>query len=460
MHLYRRYPALWAFLFFGLGILFSLKYSPWISLLLVLPSIILRKTPILLLFFITLGAFRTLPHSISHKSLVKLRDRRVQYEIRILKRKEGEILSLALDGKKITIPERVLLANAPPLSPGTAIKIEGRMRRRPRRSHHLFNSDPFEKDSLFSIIVENWDYLDQGILGKLRTKLENYVREVTWNSQNRMLLMAFLAGVRRGLRGDIKEAFKKSGIYHTLALSGLHLGIIGGVTESVFSLSRIQRPLSGILTVIVLGVYAKTVGIRPSLMRALIFFAVFILSFSLSRRHSSINALGVAGLLSLLYSPFWILDLGFQLSYLATFGILSALPYLRLRNLPKTLRLLFLSLGISISAQLFTAPILASTFGRIPLLGPLSNLIAVPLLTLILTESLILLIFFQTPLRFPLEALLNFLLSSFWYSLKFLNRLDLPLMYVKISTIQALVCYLFLGCLLAMLGRLRGRLSR
>ncbi len=200
------------------------------------------------------------------------------------------------------------------------------------------------------------------------------------------LMQAMTLGIRDGL-GELREVFAVSGLAHILALSGLHVGIlVGAVGWSLRPLGQRRYPVMMLLLV---G-FVLLVGASPSVLRASLMVGAVLASLWLgSGRIEPWSALSLAALVTLLWHPAWLFDLSFQLSYLAVTGILLLTEPLTKRLLgahpswwhPKTL--LLGSVVVSIAAQALSLPLVASTFGSVPLFSPLVNVVAIPLATLL-----------------------------------------------------------------------------
>lgn len=199
------------------------------------------------------------------------------------------------------------------------------------------------------------------------------------------LMEAMTLGVRDRL-GDLRERFAAAGLAHVLALSGLHVGVL------VAALERLLRPLGrrryGLLLA-ALGGYLALVGSSPSVLRAALMVAVALLGLWRGvGRLAPGPILALAALATLVLEPSWLFDLSFQLSYGAVLGILLVAPPVLARLLPAGGAVLppwsprLLAVGgatVSAAAQAFTLPLVADAFGRVPLLSPLVNVVAVPL---------------------------------------------------------------------------------
>jgi competence protein ComEC len=219
------------------------------------------------------------------------------------------------------------------------------------------------------------------------------------------LMQALTLGLRDDL-GPIRDAFAASGLAHVLALSGLHVGLLAAVLT--LAVGGVGRRRSALVVGVLLG-YVAVVGASPAVVRATAMVAATLLGRAFGVGGAGWGShLALAAALSLLARPAWLGDLGFQLSYLSVWGMgMAAAPvagwmgrWSWRRPGGATLRLAARSGGarartgaagaaaarwartaaaVSITAQWATGSLVASSFGAIPLLAPLTNLVAVPL---------------------------------------------------------------------------------
>ncbi len=436
----RKYPALVSFFLFYWGVVIGYHFNPLFSLILI-PFAFFRNRATLFLIFWTLGSFRIFPVRIAWENLSSIRNKKLSVNLQVLGNRRARLLSLMLRDKTIKTPFILLLRNSPKLPVGTEIIAKGTLRKEQKSKKMLYGVTIDRNDSFFVFKIENWKYKNTKFFSSLKKKLFEIINEVSWNPVNRALLLAFLGGKRELLDPRVKENFRRGGIYHLLALSGLHLGIMGASSEIFFNFLRIPRPYSGILSLILLTLYTFTVGIRPSLLRALLLSFALVLSISLSKKKITLNSIGVSGLLSLLINPLWVFDVGFQLSYTATMGIVVSLPLIKALRCPPILRPLLYSMGISLSANLFTFPLILYYFGKISPLSPITNIFAIPLLSFILSESFLYFLLYFTPLHMQIGALLNFLLYLFSLLLKTLEKVNPPYIVWKPGIITVTLMY-------------------
>lgn len=204
------------------------------------------------------------------------------------------------------------------------------------------------------------------------------------------LLKALLTGDRNSLGRETVEIFRESGASHILALSGLHLGIIYGILAkvlSVFGNTRLVKIGRSIVIMAVSAFYAVMTGASPSIIRAFLFICVNEMSsLAPGRRRSPLTAFSTALLIQLSLDPTVALSVGFQLSYLAMLGILVVYPRLK-AFYPSgrgVMALLWNSMALSLSCQLFTAPLVWLRFRTFPSFFLITNLVSLPLVEMLM----------------------------------------------------------------------------
>ncbi len=220
------------------------------------------------------------------------------------------------------------------------------------------------------------------------------------------IMKALLLGDRGGVPGVVRDGFARTGTAHLLAISGLHVGaaafLVYAVLFRIFSASERCmlaldiRKLSILLSLPVVLFYTLLTGLSLPTVRAAIMVAAFAIAIMLDRERDIYNILASAALAILLFSPMSLFEASFQLSFIAVLSIVYITPRLRgifpgddssgmkapSARLPYMTSImdkgLFLFL-VSLSAAVGTAPIVAYHFQMVPVLGPLANIVAVPL---------------------------------------------------------------------------------
>lgn len=224
---------------------------------------------------------------------------------------------------------------------------------------------------------------------RLRSHFESTIKTKINGQDEKAVALALLIGIKGYLDPEVRQAFSAAGAMHVLAVSGLHVGIISFLLTWALGLFKkpiIAKVVAPIVSLIVLWAYALLTGFSPSIFRAVTMFSVLIIGKSLSRSTSIYNSLAVSAFFLLLINPTYLFAVGFQLSYLAVIGIVYF--YDRIRSIwspPSWLMDKVWKLTcVSISAQLATAPISIYYFNQFPTYFVVSNLLVIPLSTVIM----------------------------------------------------------------------------
>ena len=214
------------------------------------------------------------------------------------------------------------------------------------------------------------------------------------SDENIGLLSALLWGYKANLPSTTRQYFSAAGLSHILAVSGLHTGIIALILWLLLYPLRYtsMRHIRGIVTLVLLWVYAFITGLSPSVVRACIMATFVGVAGMLNRSNTSLNALCGSAVMVLLMAPMQLFDISFQLSYTAVAGIIILSPHLNISNYLNShntiLRYITGLASASFAAQIATAPFAAYYFHYIPVWGLLSNLLFTPLLTPLMLMAL------------------------------------------------------------------------
>ncbi len=229
-----------------------------------------------------------------------------------------------------------------------------------------------------------------------REKLLSVYRNLNLNEDELALLSAITLGYKDDLSVELKTRFSATGASHILAVSGLHVGIIYLITSFLlFPLGGNkfwQRISKQCILIICLWVFAFITGLSPSVVRAVTMFSLVAVSVALNRRSSILNTVCVAAFGMLLYNPYYLFDVGFQLSYSAVIAIVSLQPILNkiitVEN--RILKPLWGLITVSIAAQIGTFPITIYYFHQFPNYFILTNLLVIPLTYIIIALAVLL----------------------------------------------------------------------
>ena len=221
------------------------------------------------------------------------------------------------------------------------------------------------------------------------------------SSDSAALVKALLSGDRTDIPPEITSSFRAAGASHILALSGLHLGVIYGVISFLLKFignSRLSQLLRSLVCVTFCAFYTVLTGASPSTVRALLFIILHeAQKLDVRRKTSSLKIYFTAMLFQTVLTPGAVRSLGFQLSYLAMLGIIVVFPRLKgwfpdsgtgAFDRVRPAKLIWNSAALSISCQLFTAPLIWLRFGTFPRYFLLTNLLALPLAELLILCSL------------------------------------------------------------------------
>lgn len=203
------------------------------------------------------------------------------------------------------------------------------------------------------------------------------------------LLAGILLGVDTGLTSELQQAFKDTGTAHIIAISGFNISIIAGLFVTFFS--KFLGPRRGaLLAIIGIIFYTILVGGEAAVVRAAIMGGLALFAKQVGRRQFALNTLLAVALLMCLWNPLFVWDVGFQLSFFATLGlILYADPFSQFANriitryfptstAEKAAELFSEFVLLTLAAQVTTIPIMAYHFQRISLVSFIANPFILP----------------------------------------------------------------------------------
>lgn len=307
------------------------------------------------------------------------------------------------------------------------------------------------------ISIDKWEKIgsDKGNLiisfgYQLRNKLLKILEENDLSGKEYAVASAILLGFDDKLDKELVSEFSGSGAMHILCVSGLHVGIIYFIFSSILfflNQKKWQRLLKTILLLLLIWIYAMITGFSPSVLRASTMFSFIIIGQSINRRTNIYNSLAASAFLLLLFNPFFIFEVGFQLSYFAVVGIVSIHPMLFGIWIPKNLllRKTWSLVVVSIVAQIATFPLSLYYFHQFPNFFILTNLVAIPASTVILYSGLLVLAFSPIPFISNLFAkILSWTIQGLNTSVKFIENAPYStLQDIQISTFEMVLFYLF-----------------
>lgn len=256
------------------------------------------------------------------------------------------------------------------------------------------------------------------IINYIKSKIKNNI-----NTENNGLLTGILIGDKEDIPDEKIEEFKNSNLSHILAVSGTHVSIL--ITLLTIVLDKVIKSYK-IKNIIIIGVlifFLFIIGNTPSVLRAVIMTCLVIVSKLLYRKSNNINNLFISAFIILLLNPYYLLDLGFELSFLATLGIIlfvrefeKIIPYIIIKTRKSENKKIFYKISkyiistliVSISANLLIIPIVLYNTNNISFNFIISNIIISPLIFILEMLGIIFLIV-------PNISILNYLIEIVLY---------------------------------------------
>ncbi|MFD3157601.1 ComEC/Rec2 family competence protein [Haloimpatiens sp. FM7330] len=285
----------------------------------------------------------------------------------------------------------LLYGNVKNLKNGMKVLLEGTFK----------STKNYEKGLIGTYTVKQYEIKKRDLiymLYQIKEKLyEKYCERV--GSKKTSLIMALCYGEPKYLKYGVKKEFQKLGVIHALCVSGFHISIVYKLF-SIFAASK----LAFIFTL----VYVIFTGAKASAVRAYIMILIYKCSKKVFRNYDAISSLSLAAIILIMIKPYYILDIGFNLSFLSTLGIILYNKKIS-RYLYKLPCFLNKSISIALSAQVFSVPYAALSINNISLGFLLGNLILVPIYSLIIILGNIAII--AMPLKFLFNGICYILYS-------------------------------------------------
>ncbi len=278
----------------------------------------------------------------------------------------------------------------------------------PQNPHEFDYRKYLARNNIYhQVFLENEDYI---IIDKQKT---NPVFAVAYSARKKLLhslsdesldhdefavASALLLGFKDELDPELRSAYSSAGAMHILCVSGLHVGVIFLVLNAILGfLGRIKYGdhIRMILLMLTVWFYAFITGLSPSVLRASCMISLIIISKSLNRHVNIYNVLAASAFILLMINPYMLGNIGFQLSYLAVTGIVSV--YQHINSLWSTGFLITDKIwsicAVSIAAQLATFPLSLYYFHQFPNLFLLTNIIVIPLSSVIIYTGMAVFVF-------------------------------------------------------------------
>lgn len=229
---------------------------------------------------------------------------------------------------------------------------------------------------------------------RLRDKIVDKICDIGLDQPTTAFMAAVLSGDDSLLESETRQSFSRSGIAHVLALSGAHVAIIAAILSLLFlPLSMAgHHKLRWLLVAAALWAFAIMTGLSSSVVRSVLMATAVIGALILDRPRSSLNSLILAAIVILIFDPVALFRPGFQLSFLATCGIIIFSNHLNpFGHKRKRLRAIGEMVTVTLAATIMTLPAVAYHFHQIPIYFFIANIIVVALMPVLLTGGIVLL---------------------------------------------------------------------
>ena len=347
---------------------------------------------------------------------------------------------------------------SPPLNPG---QFDYRKYLAARNIHH----QQYLYAGQFEVIGQEIQSPVLALSIHLRHNLDRVFKKFVPAQREYAIASALVLGVKDALDNDIKAAYTNTGTMHVLAVSGLHVGLVFGILSFFLKPLRktttAQRLLSAAVVLTVVWGYAFITALSPSVLRAAVMFTFVVGAQVLQKRSNMYNTLAASAFALLCYDPFFLFDVGFQLSFVAVLAIVYLTPriYKLFDFKNKAADFFWKMTAVSLAAQIGTFPLSLFYFHQFPVYFLVSNLIAVPLSTLILYNGLALLAFFWVPgLNEVLGKLMQWQLWLMNESMLWLEKWPLALVNrIPFSGLETVLIYTLILILLLFLAQRKFR---
>src|SRR6187399_339317 len=308
------------------------------------------------------------------------------------------------------------------------------------------------KQDEFEILSTTNKNLVQQFLNKSRTKVLSILRKNIKGEKELGLAEALLIGYKDDLDKTLVQSYSNTGVVHVIAISGLHLGLIYWLLILLFKLLQKRQLnqiaigwLRPIFILTGLWLFSLLAGAQPSILRSAVMFTCIVLGDSFSRKSSIYNTLALSALLLLCINPYWLWDVGFQLSYAAVLSIVIFMQpiYNLFYTKNKILDLILKLNAVTIAAQILTVPLSIYHFHQFPNYFLLTNFLAVPLSSLIvLGEILLCVVSFIPVIAIFIGKILSWLI---WIMNSYIERIEiLPFSLLdglQISILQTILLF-------------------
>lgn len=255
--------------------------------------------------------------------------------------------------------------------------------------------------------IENYKVLKPDLIDKLYKRRMKVFKSIEnkLGKRKASLITSVSFGYKSELNEDYKELMKNLGISHIISISGLHLVLVYSV---------LRKLLGKKLSLLLAFVYVLFSGASASSVRAYIMIVIVTFGSIVKRNYNPLASLSLAGIILLVMKPYYIFNLGYLLSFLATLGIILFNKSLnkKLYKLPNFIRS---TIAISLSAQILTLPVIILYFNEVSLNFIIGNIVIIPFINILVVLGNILIFIVET------QNLFNYIMYICHYIIKYID---------------------------------------
>ena len=312
----------------------------------------------------------------------------------------------------------------------------------------------------YQVYLQPGDYITLPVAGrqplnkwmfKARNKVVSILQTFIRGEKEAGLAEALLIGYKDDLDKSLVQSYSNTGVVHIIAISGLHVGLIYWLLNILLKPLKIKGRLrwpNTILLISGLWLFAILTGGSPSVCRSAVMFSFIIIGDNIGRKTNIYNSLAASAFLLLCYNPYWLWDAGFQLSYIAVLSIVVFMKpvynWFYVKN--KLLDHVWKMASISIAAQILTTPVSIYHFKQFPNYFLVTNLVAVPLSSIVILGELALCaIFFIPLLAIPCGNITYWLIKMMNGFINYIDKMPFTVTgNLQLSLAQLIVIYLII----------------
>jgi len=402
------------------------------------------------IFFILLGCLWSVPDS--EDSIKNFLGKKAKYSFKVISvpqeaaRKQTAFVIITKAGQnKIKLKAKLNNFNVQKLKYGSAYLAHAKLTKHHFKEKYFYNLW-IKKTSSIDIVNLN---LIERFFNSAYFKINGHFN-LYLSKQASLFVTAVFLGRRELITSNLRKLFIDSAATHLLAISGLHIGLVSLMVFFLLRLFRIRFKMRIFISITILFLYIVLIGAQASALRAFIMYTVFALGFLFKRKVNIFNSLGFSGFLLLLINPRFVMDLGFQFSFVSVLGIITGFKLFRIKDVKgiPIIRYIKITGLMSLFVMIATAPISSFYFKKVYIMSIFSNIILIPFFTVIIFIAFILIIFSFSPFMSDLIAqALSFFSAIFINTVHFFSGFSCLVVPLGVNLLSICVYYFVLSFL-------------